>query len=172
MIGFDNMSVTLGQLVSYALGAGLTEVPHGWRYMVAIGGVPPILLAILLPWCPESPRQLFSHGKIDEAVSVIARVYPEASQEQLKAKADHIMWTIQVEAELMADKTLWWQFKQLHCVPSNLRALVAACAVMASTFYNFVSLGVVANQPDDSLPAQWFQYPDVLFSHPILHGWI
>lgn len=134
MIAFDNMSVTLGQLVSYALGAALTDVMHGWRYMVAVGGIPPIILAALLPWCPESPRQLFSHGKVDEAVKVIARVYPNATQEQLKAKADHIMWTINVESEVMADKTLWWQFKQLHCIPSNLRALISACAVMASKY--------------------------------------
>jgi SP family myo-inositol transporter-like MFS transporter 13 len=29
MIAFDNMSVTLGQLVSYALGAGFANVAHG-----------------------------------------------------------------------------------------------------------------------------------------------
>ena len=31
MIAFDNMSVTLGQLVSYALGAGFTNVAHGMK---------------------------------------------------------------------------------------------------------------------------------------------
>lgn len=132
MIAFDNMSVTLGQLVSYGLGAGFTEVSDGWRYMVAVGGVPPIILAILLPWCPESPRQLISHGKIDEAKTVIARVYPEATEAQLHAKTNSILWAVEQESQLVANKTLWWQFKQLHCVPANLRALVSACTVMAS----------------------------------------
>ncbi|VUC32483.1 unnamed protein product [Clonostachys rosea] len=131
MIAFDNMSVTLGQLVSYALGAAFTNVPNGWRYMVAVGGVPPIILAILLPWCPESPRQLFSHGKIEEGTKVIARVYPNATEAQVKAKVDRILWNIEAEAEIVANKSLLWQFKQLHCVPSNLRALICACAVMA-----------------------------------------
>jgi MFS transporter, SP family, solute carrier family 2 (myo-inositol transporter), member 13 len=109
MIAFDNMSVTLGQLVSYGLGAGFTEVAHGWRYMIAVGGVPPILLAILLPLCPESPRQLISHGRMDEAKTVIKRVYPEATDAQLLAKANSIRWAVEQESQLVSNKTLWSQ---------------------------------------------------------------
>ncbi|KAH6896537.1 general substrate transporter [Thelonectria olida] len=130
MIAFDNMSVTFGQLISYALGAALTDAAHGWRWMVAIGGIPPIILACLLPMCPESPRQLIAHGKIEEARKAIAKVYSNASEEQLKSKMDRLTWTVEVESQV-AGKSLWWQFKQLHCVGSNLRALTVACAVMA-----------------------------------------
>ncbi|UPL00890.1 hypothetical protein LCI18_011824 [Fusarium solani-melongenae] len=131
MIAFDNLSVTLGQLVSYGLGAAFTDVPHGWRYMVAVGGVPPIILAALLPRCPESPRQLIAHGKRDEAEKCLRQVYPDATEEQMKAKVDRLVWTIEVESQVVSNKSLWWQFKQLHCVPSNLRALISACTVMA-----------------------------------------
>ncbi|RMJ06746.1 hypothetical protein CDV36_013662 [Fusarium kuroshium] len=131
MIAFDNLSVTLGQLVSYGLGAAFTDVPHGWRYMVAVGGVPPIILAALLPRCPESPRQLIAHGKRDEAEKCLRQVYPDATGEQMKAKVDRLVWTVEVESQVVSDKSLWWQFKQLHCVPSNLRALISACTVMA-----------------------------------------
>lgn len=134
MIAFDNLSVTLGQLVSYGLGAAFTDVPHGWRYMVAVGGVPPIILAALLPRCPESPRQLIAHGKRDEAEKCLRQVYPDATDEQMKAKVDRLVWTVEVESQVVSDKSLWWQFKQLHCVPSNLRALISACTVMASEF--------------------------------------
>ncbi|RSL98188.1 hypothetical protein CDV31_012722 [Fusarium ambrosium] len=131
MIAFDNLSVTLGQLVSYGLGAAFTDVPHGWRYMVAVGGVPPIILAALLPRCPESPRQLIAHGKRDEAEKCLRQVYPDATDAQMKAKVDRLVWTVEVESQVVSDKSLWWQFKQLHCVPSNLRALISACTVMA-----------------------------------------
>ncbi|KAF4916830.1 Myo-inositol transporter 1 [Colletotrichum viniferum] len=130
MIAFDNMSVTLGQLISYALGAGFTEVAHGWRYMFAVGGLPPIALALLLPWCPESPRQLISHGKIEEATRVIIRVYPHATEEQVQAKMGHMTWAVEVEAQATST-SLWHRFKELHTVPSNLRALICACAIMA-----------------------------------------
>lgn len=136
MIALDNLSVTLGQLISYALGAAFTDVPHGWRYMVAAGGIPPIILAFLLPKCPESPRQLLAHDKVAEATECIARIYPDATEEQVRSKVEYMAWTIQVEAQAVGDKSLWWQFKQLHCVPSNLRALITACAVMASEYHH------------------------------------
>ena len=136
MIAFDNLSVTFGQLFSYCLGAGFTHVAHGWRYMVAVGGVPPIFLSICLLWCPESPRQSLMRGKVEEARATIARVYPEATGEQIQAKINLISFAIGQEVHPAGDKSLWWQFKQLHCVPSNLRALVAACTVMASEFCN------------------------------------
>lgn len=140
MIALDNLSVTLGQLISYALGAAFTEVPHGWRYMVAAGGIPPIILAFLLPKCPESPRQLLAHDKVAEATECIARIYPDATEEQVRSKVEYMAWTIQVEAQAVGDKSLWWQFKQLHCVGSNLRALITACAVMASKLYRLISV--------------------------------
>ncbi|KAL3952480.1 hypothetical protein ACCO45_012423 [Purpureocillium lilacinum] len=129
VVGLGVGSAAMIVLVSYGLGAAFTDVSHGWRYMVAVGGVPPIVLAALLPFCPESPRQLIAHGHMDEANRVIAKVYPYATDEQVKAKTNHILCTIR--AENMAEKSLWWQFKQLHCVPSNLRALTACCGAMA-----------------------------------------
>lgn len=114
MIALDNLSVTLGQLISYALGAAFTHVIHGWRFMVAIGGVPPVILFFLMPLCPESPRQLLMHGKIEEAKRGVAKVYPNATPEQVQAKCDYIKWTIDIEQQAKGDMTLWQQFKQLH----------------------------------------------------------
>lgn len=168
MIAFDNLSVTFGQLISYAFGAALTDAAHGWRIMVAIGGIPPIILACLLPKCPESPRQLIAHGKVEEARKVIAQVYSSATEEQLKSKMDRLVWTVEVESQVVADKSLWWQFKQLHCVPSNLRALIVACAVMASTLHHTpANPQTLDTNSMNSLPARWFQYSHVLLCYPL-----
>ena len=67
MIGLDNMSITGGQLISYGIGAAFASTRGGWRYMVGGGAIPAIVLCALLPFCPESPRQLIYHGKEDEA---------------------------------------------------------------------------------------------------------
>lgn len=99
--------------------------------MVAIGAVPAIILAFLLPLCPESPRQLVSHGRLEEADRVLARVYPHATPQQRAEKARSIEESVQEATNAVADKSLWWTFKQLHSVPSNFRALVSACTVMA-----------------------------------------
>lgn len=132
LIVFDNLFVAGGQLVSYALGAGFTEVNHGWRYMVGLGAAPAMVLAAMMPWCPESPRQLISHGKIEDARITIGRIWPNAEPEQVNSKINLIQLSIEESVSCVSDKTLWWQIKQLFTVPANLRALTTACAVMAS----------------------------------------
>lgn len=131
MIGLDNMSITGGQLVSYGIGAALANVPHGWRAMVGIGAVPAIILAALLPFCPESPRQLVYHDKHDEAAKVIALIFPEGSPEQVQQKVRHIALHVAAAKSLKEGKGSWWLLKQLYIVPANLRALFAACGLMA-----------------------------------------
>lgn len=132
LIVFDNLCVAGGQLVSYAIGAGFTEVSHGWRYMVGLGAVPAIILAACLPGCPESPRQLISHGKVEDAQRVLQRIYPQATTEQVLSKIELVQRSIEETTLSVSDKSLWWQFKQLVTVPANLRALTTACVVMAS----------------------------------------
>lgn len=130
LIGLNNCSITAGQLVSYAIGAAFAHVPHGWRYMVGLGGVPSVILACLLPFCPESPRQLVWHGKIAEAESVIRKIYKGASEEQVRNKVGLIVAACEASKELNYNESRWSKIKQLHTVPSNLRALICACGLM------------------------------------------
>ncbi|QMW33349.1 hypothetical protein G4B84_008780 [Aspergillus flavus NRRL3357] len=95
MVGLNNVSITGGQVISYAIGAAFASVPHGWRYMVGLGGVPSIFLAILPPLCPESPCQLISYGKVEEAVNVRHWIFSNASEEQISAKIQLISETVQ-----------------------------------------------------------------------------
>ena len=131
MIALENVTVAGGQFFAYCVGAGFAEVVHGWRYMVAIGGIPAIILAFLLPWCPESPRQLAAHGKVEECDAVLQRLYPAATIEQRTDKYRSIELSLQEGGGEMSGRSLWWSLKQLHTVPSNFRALVSACTVMA-----------------------------------------
>ncbi|KAJ9625835.1 hypothetical protein H2203_004599 [Taxawa tesnikishii (nom. ined.)] len=131
MIGLDNMSITGGQLVSYGIGAAFAHVKGGWRYMVGGGALPAILLICLLPFCPESPRQLIYHNKPDEAKAVIRRIFPNGTDLQVEQKVQHISIHVQQSKDLTAGKSQWWILKQLYVIPANFRALVAACGLMA-----------------------------------------
>ncbi|KAL9097379.1 MAG: hypothetical protein Q9165_000274 [Trypethelium subeluteriae] len=131
MIGLDNMSITGGQLISYGIGAAFAHVNHGWRYMAGLGAVPAIALCCLLPLCPESPRQLIYHNKPQEAAIVIAKIFPNGTPEQVEQKVQHITFHVEQVRSLHADKSIWWQIKQLYVVPSNLRAMISACGLMA-----------------------------------------
>ncbi|KAJ5698342.1 hypothetical protein N7462_000347, partial [Penicillium macrosclerotiorum] len=129
MISLDKLSITAGQLISYGIGGAFASVSAGWRYMATIGAVPAIILCILLPFCPESPRQLVYHHNLDEAASVIAKIFPDGTLEQVQQKVQHI--TIHVDQTRSTRKKLWWQIKQLYVVSANFRAMFSACGLMA-----------------------------------------
>ena len=130
MIGLNNMCITGGQVLSYGVGAGFAVVPHGWRYMVGIGGLPAIALACMLPFCPESPRQLVFHGKMQEAERVLQRIYRDATPAQVSKKISLIAAACEESRELNGNMTRIQKIKVLHTNPANFRALVAACGLM------------------------------------------
>ncbi|RKF62918.1 Myo-inositol transporter 1 [Erysiphe neolycopersici] len=141
LIGTNTLSITFGQLVSYGTGGLFGSVSHGWRWMVGLAAAPAILLACLLPFLPESPRQLLLHQKIEDASKVLQQIFPNASSEQIQHKIRHISAHVKLANELQDGKSKWWTFKQLFVVPANLRATAAACGVMAlSQFTGFNNL--------------------------------
>lgn len=132
MIAFNNMSVTFGQLVASAIGAGLAEVPgDGWRGTVGIGAIPALALAGMLCWCPESPRQLVAHGKVEEADTVLQKLYRSSTQEQRLAKIRAIELDIEEATTGLAAESLWTSFKRIFNTPASGRAILTACVVMA-----------------------------------------
>ena len=132
MIAFNNMSVTLGQLIASAIGAGFAHVDgEGWRATVGIGGFPPITLAIMLMWCPESPRQLVAHGRLEEAEKVLMRIYPASTPVQRQAKVKSIEISIQEATSSLEQESLWVGFERIFTTPPTGRAVLTACLVMA-----------------------------------------
>ncbi|KAI0884275.1 general substrate transporter [Annulohypoxylon maeteangense] len=132
MIAFNNMSVTFGQLLASALGAGFAQVGgQAWRATVGIGAVPAIALAGLLFLCPESPRQLVAHGHSDEASKVLMRIYPTSTEEQRRAKIQSIEMSIQEATNTMVDDSIWRSLKRIFTTPATGRAVLTACVIMA-----------------------------------------
>lgn len=130
LIGLNNISITLGQVIAYALGAAFASVSHGWRYMVGLGGVPSIILAIMLPWCPESPRHLVYQGRHDEAYGVLRRIYRHATDHQIDLVHDSIVMACEDAKRNNENESRWSKIKQMHSDPANLRALFSACGLM------------------------------------------
>ncbi|GKT41278.1 myo-inositol transporter 1 [Colletotrichum spaethianum] len=131
IIGLENMCITGGQLLSYGVGAGFAHVPGAWRFMVGGSAIPAIILASMLPFCPELPRQLIFHGKSQEAEKVIRKIFPNGTDEQVRMKVRHITIHVEDSKDMNAGKSQWWVLKQLYIVPANLRALISACGLMA-----------------------------------------
>ncbi|KAF7535714.1 hypothetical protein G7054_g5098 [Neopestalotiopsis clavispora] len=130
MVGLNNASITGGQVISYGIGAGLAHAPNGWRWMVALGAVPSIILGCLLPFCPESPRQLLFHGKTEEARGVIQRIFKNASPEMVDDKVRRIESSVNQSKSTLEGRSRWAAIKRMHTNPANFRALVCACTLM------------------------------------------
>ncbi|CAG8279222.1 unnamed protein product [Penicillium salamii] len=130
LIGLNNMSITGGQVISYAIGAAFSSVPHGWRYMVGLGAVPALVLGALMPFCPESPRHLAYNGRHDEARVVLRKIYAKATEDQIDAVLLSIITACDQAREINESGSRFSKIKKLHTVPSNLRALISACGLM------------------------------------------
>ena len=131
MITVSTFCITGGQVLAYAIDAAFEHVPSGWRYMVGIGGIPSVMLGILLFWCPESPRQLIFHNKPEECKVVLHRIYPNATEKQVEDKIVLIQHGVDQAVALNQEMSLIQSLKTLYFIPANFRALVAACGLMA-----------------------------------------
>ncbi|MGC1305534.1 MAG: MFS transporter [Caulobacteraceae bacterium] len=61
-----------GQVAAFAVPA------LGWRSLFLIGGLPGLLIAVLIARLPESPRWLIGRGRLDEAETIVAHMEASA----------------------------------------------------------------------------------------------
>jgi sugar porter (SP) family MFS transporter len=71
VVSLNQLCITIGILASYLVGFALANVSQGWRWMLGIGAVPGVILAIGMLLLPESPRWLAGHGRLQAAGDVL-----------------------------------------------------------------------------------------------------
>lgn len=86
----NQLGVTVGILIVYAIGLGVK-----WRPLAWIGAIPPGILAVASFLIPATPRSLVSAGKRDEAIRSLKRlrgshidVLPELEEIELAVASD------------------------------------------------------------------------------------
>ncbi|KAL2879813.1 hypothetical protein SGCOL_004857 [Colletotrichum sp. CLE4] len=132
MISIDMIFLGAGSVLAYAFAAAFNATAHGWRYMVGLGGVPSVILGILLFWCPESPRQLMFHGHRDDCIRVLKKIYPNGSEDEVADKVISIERGVNQAKVLNEEISLRKSVTSLFKVPANLRAVTSACGLMAA----------------------------------------
>ncbi len=73
MAALNQLAVTFGILIAYLVDDALKGSPNGWRWMVALGAVPGLALAIAMLTVPHTPRWLIQRGRSQDARGVLKR---------------------------------------------------------------------------------------------------
>jgi SP family galactose:H+ symporter-like MFS transporter len=74
VVSLNQLCITIGILVSYLVGFMLASEPAGWRWMLALGALPGIILSVGMIVLPESPRWLAGHGRVRDAETALQRL--------------------------------------------------------------------------------------------------
>ena len=73
LVSFNQFAITSGILVSYLVGYALSA-SGAWRWMLGLGALPGLVLAIGMALLPETPRWLAGHGHSDRARTALRRL--------------------------------------------------------------------------------------------------
>lgn len=141
LVVINCLAITGGQLIAYAIGAGLDGIHNGWRIVVGLSMIPPAIQFVSFLFLPDTPRFLVMVGKREKAKHVLYKVYPGINEDTVEAKiasldaANH-----EIPGNNPFQRYLNAVIK-IHKVPSNFRALFIACSMQAiQQFTGFNSL--------------------------------
>ncbi|KAK8552834.1 hypothetical protein V6N13_121212 [Hibiscus sabdariffa] len=94
LVSTNGLLITGGQFLSYLINLAFTKTRWTWRWMLGIAAVPAFVQLVLMVSLPESPRWLYRQNKVEEARSILEKIFPanEADDEMNALK-------LSVEAE-------------------------------------------------------------------------
>lgn len=127
----NSLWLTGGQLVAYGCGAGLNYVNNGWRILVGLSLIPTAVQFTCLCFLPDTPRYYVMKGDLARATEVLKRSYTDTSEEIIERKVEELVTLNQSIPGKNVPEKVWNTIKELHTVPSNLRALIIGCGLQA-----------------------------------------
>lgn len=108
LVSLHQFMVTVGILAAYLVGYGLSETAS-WRWMIAVGIAPAVLMFVGLLVLPESPRWLTAIGRDRQARAVLTRARPA---EDVDAELADILAAVQSEGRISYRELLSARFRR------------------------------------------------------------
>ncbi|EPS69995.1 sugar transport protein [Genlisea aurea] len=86
LTSFPEVFINFGILLGYVSNYGFSKIPQhlGWRFMLGIGAVPSILIAVGVLAMPESPRWLVMQGRLGDARRVLDKTSDSIEESKLR----------------------------------------------------------------------------------------
>ncbi|CAO1635387.1 unnamed protein product [Parajaminaea phylloscopi] len=99
-----------------------------WRLQLGSAFIPALPLAVLIYFCPESPRWLIKKGRYQDAYKSLVKL----RHMKVQAARDlfYIHTLLKEEAKIVTGATYWSRFIELFTIPRNRRATIASSVVM------------------------------------------
>ncbi|KAG9439354.1 hypothetical protein H6P81_019519 [Aristolochia fimbriata] len=136
LVSTNGFLITGGQFLSYLINLAFTEVPGTWRWMLGVAGLPALVQFILMLSLPESPRWLFRAGKVEEARTILAKIYPP---EEVDGEMQALHEAVETEKKQNASEKV--SITQLFTTTSVRRGLVIGIGLLV--FQQFVGINTV-----------------------------
>lgn len=116
----------LGNIMGVAFG-GLEE-DLAWRLMLGSTVVLPLVVCAQVYYCPESPRWLIQHNKVEKAFESFRTLRPS----DLQAARDlyYAYVGVEIERKVNKGKNFFTMVLELFTIPRNARATWATWIVM------------------------------------------
>ncbi|KAK6946216.1 Major facilitator, sugar transporter-like [Dillenia turbinata] len=139
LASFPDVFINGGILLGYVSNYGFSKLPTylGWRFMLGIGAVPSIFLAVSVLAVPESPRWLVLQGRLGDAKKVLNRTSDSKEEAEFRLAdikaAAHIPLDCQDDVVVVPKKVSHgsdvWKELLVHPTPSVRHILIAATGI-------------------------------------------
>lgn len=130
--------IMLGNIMGVAF-MGLSD-DLSWRLMLGSTVVLPLIVCIQVYLCPESPRWLIQHGKVEKAFKSFRKLRSHDIQAARDLYYAYVL--VQVEREINKGKNFFTMFMELFTVGRNRRATIGSWIVMF--MQQFCGVNVIA----------------------------
>lgn len=150
--------------------------PESWRFQLGSALIPAVPLAILIYFCPESPRWYMKKNRYRDAMESLLRLRNNPVQAGRDLYYIHVQ--LELEHQFIKDANFFRKFIELFTIPRIRRATLAAFTVMIAqqmcginiiAFYSTTVFKDAGANNFEALLASWgFGLINFLFAFPAI----